>query len=126
MDRLAPHENVALKAIRTLEDLPQHRIYKQIEEMNRQSALIEAAQNAMAKPAIYEAVEAAQRRAADMQRLVDRAVLPHQSSILEMAEKAAKVTAPFESSWTCFMKVESAVVLFFDHFILYWACIADC
>jgi len=98
MDRLAPHENVALKAIRTLEDLPQHRIYKQIEEMNRQSALIEAAQNAVAKPAIYEAVEAAQRRAADMQRLVDRAVLPHQSSILEMAEKAAKVTAPFESS----------------------------
>jgi len=32
----------------------------------------------------------------------------------------------FEPYWTCFMKVESAVVLFFDHFILYWACIADC
>jgi len=39
---------------------------------------------------------------------------------------APYLTTPRDTTWTCFMKVESAVVLFFDHFILYWACIADC
>ncbi len=28
--------------------------------------------------------------------------------------------------WTCFDKVESALGLFYHHFIFYWACIADC
>ncbi len=31
-----------------------------------------------------------------------------------------------KNQWTCFDKVESALGLFYHHFIFYWACIADC
>ncbi|WP_439620257.1 hypothetical protein [Hyphomonas sp.] len=68
----------------------------QLEQMNRQSALLEQAQKMLASPAVIQQLEAARLQADRLSLSMTQYVLPDFSSLAGVALKLAEQVAPFE------------------------------
>ena len=103
MQRLSLTETASMKALRVFDDLPSQRIFKQLELLNRNSALIEATQKAMARPALIEQIEQIQKRMDSYTLAIDKAILPQHTALAEMAERMAAVTAPYHDTLNTYL-----------------------
>ena len=77
MDRMLQPESPTIRML----ELMQHQssaatLADQFEKLNRQSALFEATQSILTRPAMLEQMEALSKRADEMQRLTGNALLP--------------------------------------------------
>ena len=89
---------------------------KTFETLNRQSALFEVTQSILARPAMLEQLEAFTTPADNIQRILDRALLPDRHGLAVIAESMAKQVELFktarivETAWSQLLQRQMAAV----------------
>ena len=92
------------------------RLAEHLESLNRRSALFEATQSILARPAMLEQLEALTKSADKIRRLVDRALLPDRHSLTAIAERMAKQVDLFktaglaETAWSQLLSKQMAAM----------------
>ncbi|MEQ8693915.1 MAG: hypothetical protein RIC85_01130 [Gammaproteobacteria bacterium] len=117
MDRMLQPDSSVVRVMREIQERDHiTRLAEQFDALNRHSALIEATRSMMARPGVLEQIEAATRRANDVQSLMDRALLPDRLGLAEMAQKMATEIDPFqttlmtEPAWSRLLEHQMAAV----------------
>lgn len=117
LDRLRPPDLVPMRLLERIQQ-PSYAtaLTNALQDLNRRSALFEAAQSNLARPAMLEQLEALRRPTGEIQRLAVRALQPDQSGLAKIAESMAKQVALFktasmvETSWSRLLRQQMAAV----------------
>ena len=117
IDRLLPLD---LQTMRLLERIQQPgyaaSLARTFETLDRHSALFEATQSILARPAMLEQLHAFTTPADNIQRLMDRALLPDRDGLAAIAERMAKQVELFrnagivETAWSQLLERQMAAV----------------
>ena len=117
IDRLLPPD---LPTIRLLESIQQPSyattLAETFDQLNRQSTLFEATRSMLARPVMLDQLKALTTSANNLQRLVDRALLPDPHGLTAIAERMAKQVELFraagvvEAAWSQLLERQMAAV----------------